>query len=116
MQYYLYNIKASYLVVLSSLISVHYKIEENIILKEYFIQMSVWNIYFQPELTSSIKSPKDIPKVVDAEWSGSDRPILATVDGCIHMLDLSLKRSTCPIEERDLSGMYTYLLVHMHNS
>lgn len=66
--------------------------------------VDIWDLNEgKPELISSIKSPKDIPKVVDAEWSGSDRPVLATVDGCIHMLDIPLKKSFCSIEDRELS-------------
>ena len=64
------------------------------------------HVLFQPELLSSIKSPKEISKVLDAEWSGSDRPVLATQDGCVHMFDLSLKKAESAIEERDLQGNY----------
>ncbi|XP_053406773.1 WD repeat-containing protein 11-like [Mercenaria mercenaria] len=66
--------------------------------------VDIWDINEgKPELTASIKSPKEIPKVVDAEWSGSDRPVLATADGCIHMLDITLKKSSCSIEDRELA-------------
>ena len=60
---------------------------------------------------SSLKCPKDMAKVIDAEWSGSDRPVVGTVDGCIHMLDISLKKSACSVEERDLSGKMSLLSV-----
>lgn len=56
----------------------------------------------KPELLSSLKCPKDMAKVVDADWSGSDRPTVVTVDGCIHMLDLNLKVLPCSVEEREL--------------
>ncbi|KAL4232352.1 WD repeat-containing protein 11 [Mactra antiquata] len=65
--------------------------------------VDIWDIVDNKlSLVSCIKSPKEICKVVDAEWSGSDRPVLATVDGCIHMLDISLKISSSPVEEREL--------------
>lgn len=58
----------------------------------------------QPELQHSLKSPQDMSKVLDAEWAGSDRPVLATEEGCIQMTDLSLRKSTCQVEERELPG------------
>ncbi|KAH3790802.1 hypothetical protein DPMN_169009 [Dreissena polymorpha] len=62
-------------------------------------------LLFQPELLSSIKSPKEIPKIVDAEWVGSDRPLFATVDGSLHMMDLTLKKASFSIEELELAGV-----------
>ncbi|XP_052771962.1 WD repeat-containing protein 11-like [Mya arenaria] len=65
--------------------------------------VDVWDINDgKPELHSSLKSPKDIPKVLDAEWVGSDRPILATVDGTLQMMDLALKKSSCAVEDMEL--------------
>ena len=64
--------------------------------------VDVWDLKDgKPELVSSIKSSREIAKVIDAEWAGSDRPILVTVDGCVHMFDMSLKRTSCSIEERE---------------
>ncbi|XP_052225390.1 WD repeat-containing protein 11-like isoform X2 [Dreissena polymorpha] len=64
----------------------------------------VWDINEgKPELLSSIKSPKEIPKIVDAEWVGSDRPLFATVDGSLHMMDLTLKKASFSIEELELA-------------
>ena len=52
----------------------------------------------------SLKSPHDIAKVVDADWSGSDRPVVATVAGTLQVYDITLKTCSCPIEDRDLPG------------
>ena len=58
----------------------------------------------QTELMHSLKSPRDIAKVVDADWSGSDRPVVATVAGTLQVYDITLKTCSCPIEDRDLPG------------
>ena len=64
--------------------------------------VDIWDLKEgKPELVSSIKSPREIAKVIDAEWAGSDRPVLVTTDGCVHMYDMSLKKTNCTIEERD---------------
>ena len=62
----------------------------------------------QPELQHSMKSPSDLAKVLDAEWAGSDRPVLATDEGCIHMTDLSLRKVSCQVEDRELPGLSHY--------
>lgn len=46
---------------------------------------------------SQVKSPRDIVKVVDVDWGASDRPVLATVDGCLRVMDMNLKTSNSPI-------------------
>ncbi len=58
---------------------------------------------------SSIKSPKEIPKVLDADWAASDKPVLACQDGCVRILDLKLKSGSSPMEEHQLPGT---VLVH----
>ena len=64
--------------------------------------VDVWDLKDgKPELVSSLKSPREIAKVLDAEWAGSDRPVLVTTDGCVHMFDMSMKRTNCTIEERE---------------
>lgn len=68
---------------------------------------------FQPELVSSLKSPREITKILDTDWCGSDRPVLATADGCIHVSDLTLKKYVSPIEDKDLSGKDTSSLSMM---
>ncbi|KAG0723808.1 WD repeat-containing protein 11 [Chionoecetes opilio] len=36
-------------------------------------------------------------KIVDADWGASDRPILATVDGCIRVTDMGMRNSHSPL-------------------
>ena len=64
--------------------------------------VDIWDLKEgKPELMSSIKSPREIAKVIDAEWAGSDRPVLVTTDGCVHMFDMTLKRTNGTIEEKE---------------
>ena len=64
--------------------------------------VDIWDLKEgKPELMSSIKSPREIAKVIDAEWAGSDRPVLVTIDGCVHMFDMTLKRTNGTIEEKE---------------
>lgn len=51
-----------------------------------------------------MKSPRDVAKVVDADWTGSDRPVFATAEGCIQVFDLTLKSCSCTIEDREFPG------------
>ncbi|XP_014675037.1 PREDICTED: WD repeat-containing protein 11-like [Priapulus caudatus] len=53
------------------------------------------------ELVSSIKTPKDLPKLHDIEWAASDRPMLSSEDGCIRVLDLLMRSSCSPIQHHD---------------
>ncbi|XP_052100859.1 WD repeat-containing protein 11-like [Mytilus californianus] len=54
------------------------------------------------EMLSSLKSPKEIAKIVDIDWAGSDRPVIATNDGCVIVFDILLKLSHCKIEDLEL--------------
>lgn len=55
-------------------------------------------------MLSALKSPKEIAKIVDVDWAGSDRPVLATSDGCVSVYDILLKLSHCKIEDLELPG------------
>ncbi|XP_041368583.1 WD repeat-containing protein 11-like [Gigantopelta aegis] len=74
----------------------------------------VWDINQdgKSEIVHFIKSPKDIAKIVDAEWAGSDRPCVVTTSGCVHVFDLALKIANSSIEQWDLQDplMSPYLL------
>ncbi len=59
---------------------------------------------FQSEILHAIKSPKEIAKVVDAEWAGSDRPLVVTASGCVHVFDISLKNASSSTDQWDLTG------------
>ena len=43
--------------------------------------------------------------VEDADWASSDKPIILTSDGCIHVLDCSLQLSAAvEMNSRELEG------------
>ncbi|CAL4100716.1 unnamed protein product, partial [Meganyctiphanes norvegica] len=50
-------------------------------------------------LVSQVKCPSDMVKIVDIDWGASDRPILATVDGCLKVTDMTLKTTHSPINQ-----------------
>ncbi|CAG2205705.1 WDR11 [Mytilus edulis] len=66
------------------------------------------------EMLSSLKSPKEIAKIIDIDWAGSDRPVIATNDGCVIVFDILLKLSHCKIEDLELPGalLMKYFLHH----
>ena len=55
-------------------------------------------------MVSSLKTPKEIPKVTDADWAASDKPVLSCIDGCVRVMDIKLKIGSSPIEEYQLTG------------
>ena len=59
-------------------------------------------------LISQLKSPKDFVKIVDIDWGASDRPVLATVDGCIRVMDMTLKTSESPISHYCCKGKFNF--------
>ncbi|XP_078310578.1 WD repeat-containing protein 11-like [Crassostrea virginica] len=68
----------------------------------YIDGFDIWELKEgKAELLSSMKSPRDVAKVVDADWTGSDRPVLATAEGCVQVFDLALKSCSCGIEDRE---------------
>ncbi|XP_050396083.2 WD repeat-containing protein 11 [Patella vulgata] len=54
------------------------------------------------EIQYFIKSPKEIAKISDAEWAGSDRPMLVTTNGALHVTDITLRNSSSPTDNWDL--------------
>ena len=58
----------------------------------------------QSEILHSIKSPKEIPKVVDCEWAGSDRPAIITGNSCLHIMNLDMRHATSPVDNWQLAG------------
>ncbi|XP_053654760.2 WD repeat-containing protein 11 isoform X1 [Cherax quadricarinatus] len=58
--------------------------------------IDIWDVR-DVVLVSQVKSPRDIVKVVDVDWGASDRPVLATIDGCLRVMDMALKSSSTPI-------------------
>ena len=53
---------------------------------------------------SSIKTPRDIAKITDADWAASDKPVLACADGCVRIMDINLKTGASPMDEHQLPG------------
>ena len=61
-------------------------------------------LLIQSTVLHGIKSPKDISKVVDIDWAGSDRPALVTAHSSLHVCDITLKSATSVVEHWDLPG------------
>uniref|UniRef100_A0A2C9KHQ4 Uncharacterized protein n=1 Tax=Biomphalaria glabrata TaxID=6526 RepID=A0A2C9KHQ4_BIOGL len=64
----------------------------------------IWDIAAEGKssVLHSIKSPKDISKVIDIDWAGSDRPALVTSHSTVHICDLTMKSATSGVENWDL--------------
>ncbi len=62
--------------------------------------VSIWDVK-ECEMINELRSPKDLlTRVSDIEWAASDRAVLATTDGCLRIMGLSMASST--------SGMLEY--------
>lgn len=46
-------------------------------------------------------------KVLDVDWAASDKPILATQDGCLRVMDMSLTTSCSPIVDYEFQGTFS---------
>ena len=56
------------------------------------------------ELINEIKSPKDlVSKPSDIGWAASDRPVIATQDGCLRIMSLALSGSTSSLMDYEES-------------
>lgn len=44
-------------------------------------------------------------RILDVDWCTSDKVILASDDGCIRVLEMSMKPSCFRMDEQDLLGM-----------
>jgi hypothetical protein len=58
----------------------------------------------QYERVSQLKCPKDMVKVLDIDWAASDKPVLATQDGCLRIMDMILATSSSPLMDYELQG------------
>jgi hypothetical protein len=43
-------------------------------------------------------------KVLDIDWAASDKPVLATQDGCLRIMDMILATSYSPVLDYELEG------------
>jgi hypothetical protein len=58
----------------------------------------------QYERISQLKCPKDMVKVLDIDWAASDKPVLATQDGCLRIMDMTLATSYSSLMDYELQG------------
>jgi hypothetical protein len=65
----------------------------------------------QYERISQLKCPKDMVKVLDIDWAASDKPVLATQDGCLRIMDMMLTTSSSPLIDYELQGTNFDLLL-----
>lgn len=65
------------------------------------------------EMLSSLKSPKEVAKITDIDWAGSDRPVIATADGCVIISDILLTLNHCKIDDIDLPGQFGDFIIMM---
>lgn len=70
----------------------------------------------QYERISQLKCPKDMVKVLDIDWAASDKPVLATQDGCLRIMDMTLATSYSPLMDYELQGVnFTFLFGYTNN-
>lgn len=58
------------------------------------------------EKIGQLKCPRDMVKVLDMDWAASDKPVLATQDGCLRIMDMGLLCSSSPIIDYQFQGEY----------
>ncbi|NXU90324.1 WDR11 protein, partial [Xiphorhynchus elegans] len=66
------------------------------------------------QMVSSLRSGRNVNfRILDVDWCTSDKVVLASDDGCIRVLDLSMKASCFRMDEQDLiePAWCPYLLV-----
>lgn len=58
------------------------------------------------DLINELRSPKDMAsRPLDVEWAASDRPVLATADGCLRVMSLALSGCSSPMSEYSESAI-----------
>lgn len=63
-------------------------------------------------MVSSLRSGRNVNyRILDVDWCTSDKVILASDDGCIRVLEMSMKPSCIRMDEQDLLGMLISLLL-----
>uniref|UniRef100_A0A8D8RS64 WD repeat-containing protein 11 n=2 Tax=Cacopsylla melanoneura TaxID=428564 RepID=A0A8D8RS64_9HEMI len=69
-----------------------------------------------PEVQFTLKTPRDIVKVLDIDWASSDHPVLLTEDGSLLILDKSLTVSTSPLVRYSMAEhVELFCLLNKHN-
>ena len=59
------------------------------------------------QAVSSLKTPKEHNRVIDADWAASDRPVIIGADGCLRVYDIKLRLTCYPVEYTDFPGKFS---------
>lgn len=73
--------------------------------------VAIWDVK-EGEIINELRSPKDlVSKPIDIEWAASDRPVIATSDGCLRIMSLalSLAASTGPLDVNEVNSCVALL-------
>ncbi|XP_072042557.1 WD repeat-containing protein 11-like isoform X2 [Amphiura filiformis] len=62
--------------------------------------IDIWDTK-EMQAVSSLKTPKEHNRVIDADWAASDRPVVIGADGCLRVHDIKLRLSCYPTEYTD---------------
>lgn len=66
-------------------------------------------------MVSSLRSGRNVSfRVLDVDWCTSDKVILASDDGCIRVLEMTMKPACFRMDEQELSGMVKLQSVPTH--
>lgn len=73
--------------------------------------VAIWDVK-EAEIINELRTPKDlVSKPIDIEWAASDRPIIATSDGCLRIMSLALTLSASagPLETTEATPCFGLL-------
>lgn len=61
--------------------------------------------FLQVQMVSSLRSGRNVTfRILDVDWCTSDKVILASDDGCIRVLEMSMKSTCFRMDEQELVG------------
>lgn len=59
-------------------------------------------------MVSSLRSGRNVTfRVLDVDWCTSDKVILASDDGCLRVLEMSMKPAGVRVDEQELTGRHS---------
>ncbi|EEC18794.1 hypothetical protein IscW_ISCW014326 [Ixodes scapularis] len=68
--------------------------------------LDVWDAQ-EVQLSVQARCPQDLPGVSDVDWAKSDKLVVATLDGCVRIVDMELKGCSSPVASQlDTSRLY----------
>ncbi|EPY74697.1 WD repeat-containing protein 11 [Camelus ferus] len=81
----------------------------------------VWDTK-EVQMVSSLRSGRNVTfRILDVDWCTSDKVILASDDGCIRVLEMSMKSTCFRMDEQELTGLrcefsghFGFLLVRLY--